>query len=118
MNNAKTLTNPKGGGRVRGKVYPHLQTYPGIQREQRLSWNRMRAQAKFRNELWDISWEQFLDIWAAHWHMRGRAVNSLCLTRVDWHGPWTVDNTKLVSRKAHVQMQGLQKRLRNQNLSK
>jgi hypothetical protein len=63
LKGAKTATNPKGGGRVPGRVYPHLTTYPGIQGEMRLAWNRMRAQAKFRGETWQLSWEDFLKIW-------------------------------------------------------
>jgi hypothetical protein len=118
MPNDKTVTNPRGGGRVKGKVYPHLQNYPGIQKEQRLSWNRMKAQAKFRDEPWDISWEEFRTIWATKWHQRGRDITSLCLTRIDWNEPWTVANTQIVTRLAHVRMQGQQKRIRNQNKSK
>jgi len=61
----KTATNPKGGGRVKGRVYAHLVTYPGIQNEQRMAWNRMKAQAKYRDkqgrqgEKWNLTWEDF-----------------------------------------------------------
>jgi hypothetical protein len=110
MKNAKTPTNPLGGGRVRGKVYPHLQKYPGLLKEIRLAYCRMRAQAKFRSESWDLSWEEFQQLWDGQWHLRGREVMSLCLTRHNWSGPWNMDNTHVVTRLEHLRMQGLHSR--------
>lgn len=101
----KTATNPKGGGRVPGRDYSYLNTYPGAQAEHRLSWCRMRAQAKYRNEGWDLTWEQYQEIWEGKWHLKGRASDDLCLTRIDWSGAWTMDNVNLVFRLEHLRRQ-------------
>jgi hypothetical protein len=101
----KTASNPKGGGRVKGRDYSYLNTYPGAQAEHRLSYCRMRAQAKYRNEGWDITWEQYQEIWEGKWHLKGRASDDLCLTRIDWAGPWTMTNVNLVFRLDHLRRQ-------------
>ena len=101
----KTATNPKGGGRVTGRDYSYLNTYPGVQAEYRMGWSRMKAQAKYRNEGWDLSWEQYQEIWADKWHLKGRGSEDLCLTRIDWQGAWTIDNVNLVFRLDHLQRQ-------------
>lgn len=100
----KTATNPKGGGRVRGRVYAHLVTYPGIQNEQRLAWNRMKAQAKFRDkqgrqgEAWALTWEEFQAIWDRKWHLRGTNKESMVLTKINQEGNWTKDNVEICPR--------------------
>lgn len=94
----KTATNPKGGGRVRGRVYSHLVSFPGIQAEQRLSWSRMKAQAKFREEPWDLSWEDYNQIWDKKWHLRGTEKGSYVLTKIDQSGVWCKDNVEVIPR--------------------
>lgn len=101
----KTLTNPKGGGRPPGPR-PDLQKYPGVLGRMRIAWDRMKAQAKFRNEPWNLSWQDFQDLWEGHWHNRGRSVDDLCLTRIDWTGTWELGNIELVTRKEHYSRQG------------
>ena len=100
----KTATNPKGGGRVKGRVYAHLVTYPGIQNEQRMAWNRMKAQAKYRDkqgrqgEKWNLTWEDFLAIWDKKWHLRGTSKESYVLTKRNQEGSWTKDNVEVCPR--------------------
>jgi hypothetical protein len=101
----KTATNPKGGGRVTGRDYSYLNTYPGEQAEYRMSWSRMKAQAKYRDEGWDLTWEQYQEIWADKWHLKGRGREDLCLTRIDWTGPWSITNVSLVFRIEHLRKQ-------------
>lgn len=94
----KTATNPKGGGRVKGRKYEHLIHFPGAQAEQRLSWSRMKAQAKFRKEIWDLSWEDYKAIWEGKWHLRGTTKESMVLTKINMHLPWTTDNVEICPR--------------------
>jgi len=101
----KTATNPKGGGRVRGRDYSFTNRYPGVTAEHRMGWSRMKAQAKYRNEGWDLTWEQYQDIWMDKWHLKGRGSEDLCLTRIDWAGSWTIDNVSLVFRLDHLKKQ-------------
>ena len=101
----KTATNPKGGGRVTGRDYSYLNTYPGSQSGHRMSWLRMKAQAKYRNEGWDLTWEQYQEVWEGKWHMKGRGSDQLCLTRIDWAGPWNINNISIVFRLEHLRRQ-------------
>ena len=100
----KTPTNPKGGGRVKGRDYSYLYQYPGAQAEQRLSYCRMRAQAKFREkkglagEGWHLTWEEYQEIWAGHWHLRGTTKESHVLTKRDQELDWTKDNVEICPR--------------------
>lgn len=85
---------------------PHLKQFPGILAVIRLSWSRMKAQAKFRNEPWDLSWDDYLAIWEGRWHLRGVIKDSLCLTRRDWSKGWTRDNVEITTRNEHWSRQG------------
>ena len=104
LKSEKTATNPKGGGRVKGRIYAHLVTFPGIQAEQRMSWSRMKAQAKFREkqgragEAWALTWEEFLDIWDTKWHLRGTSKESYVLTKINQEGSWSLDNVEICPR--------------------
>jgi hypothetical protein len=109
----KTTTNPKGGGRISGRDYSYLNTYPGAQAEYRMSWSRMKAQAKYRNEGWNLTWEQYQEIWDGKWHLRGRQPGDLCLTRIDWDGIWDINNVSIVDRETHWKKQGIMTKAKN-----
>ena len=98
LKGVKTATNPKGGGRVKGRIYPNIVTYPGILSEYRMSWCRMKAQAKFRGEEFTITWEEYQAIWEGRWHLRGTYKTSQVLVRKDSSQPWCVDNVEIVVR--------------------
>jgi hypothetical protein len=100
----KTATNPKGGGRVAGRDYSYLTIYPGLQAEHRLSYCRMKAQAKFRQkqgrpgEGWHLTWEEYQKLWEGLWHLRGTTKESYVLTKRDQELDWTVDNVEVCPR--------------------
>jgi hypothetical protein len=113
MTNKKTLSNPRGGGRIKGKPCPNAVKYPGILAEIRFKYCQMRAQAKFRKEEFTLTWDEFQNLWQGRWHLRGRNSNSLCMTRSDWNGPWDKNNTIIVDRLEHLKMEaahGVEKR--------
>lgn len=113
MANPKTSTNPKGGGRKKGVPCPNAVIYPGILAEIRFKYCQMKAQAKFRKEEFLLTWDEFQQLWAGKWHLRGRQSNSLCMTRYDWDGPWDLANTQVVERVEHLRLQsayGVEKR--------
>lgn len=62
------------------------------------SWLRARCQAKYRNEDWHITLEQYLDIWQGLVHLKGRSGDCLVMTRCDTTQPWTIDNIALITR--------------------
>ena len=58
-----------------------------------------RAQANFRNEGWEITIEQWFELWPMDkWVLRGRGTNDLCMVRIDRDRPFSVDNVKLITR--------------------
>ena len=67
--------------------------------EKRIVYLRMRAQARYRMETWDLEWEDFLEVWPDDiWDRRGRTSDCLVLTRRDLKGPWHLDNIHIVTR--------------------
>ncbi len=80
---------------------PNMVKYPGIQAVYRLQWSRMKAQANYRGEVWDITWEEYQNLWEGRWHLRGVHKGSLGMSRRDWQGPWTLDNVEICLREQH-----------------
>lgn len=105
MANPKTLTNPYGGGRTPGPR-PDLVIYPGILATQRRAYCCMRSQAKFRKELFTLTWDRFQELWESKWHQRGLSNTSLCMTRTDHRMPWSDDNTIITTRLEHCSLRG------------
>ena len=58
-----------------------------------------RVSARLRKQDWQMTWEQWRDIWLPNWDQRGRSADALCLVRIDFEGPWSVDNCELVTRR-------------------
>lgn len=78
---------------------PHTWKYKDPrEREQNLSYMRMKAQAHFRKEEFSLSFEEFQSLWQEHWDERGRGSKEYCLTRNDSTLPWDADNTICVQR--------------------
>lgn len=100
MTNPKTATNPKGGGRPPGPQ-PHLVKYPGILAIQRRAYSRMRSQAKYRRELFTLTWDEFYEIWHRVWELRGSGREQLCLSRIDPDLAWSIDNVEIITREQH-----------------
>ena len=71
-----------------------------------VAWHRQRAQATHREEIWTLTFEQWLDCWGEQFDLRGRAAGALCMTRKDWSGDWSSNNIELVTRKEHFVRQG------------
>jgi hypothetical protein len=71
--------------------------------QQHIAWQRMRAQANFRGELYCLTFDEFQMLWNGHWNKRGRKTQDYCLTRIDQDLPWTFDNTVCVQRIEYLQ---------------
>jgi len=83
-----------------------------IEIQRLLTFQRWRAQAKMRGETVSVDYAQWCGIWGDQWYQRGRAIDSLCLTRRDWSKPWTVDNCEIVTRREHFNTRSFKKRQR------
>jgi hypothetical protein len=66
---------------------------------------KAKAQAMFRKEEWKLSIFQWFKIWhdPAMWYNRGRASDSVTLTRVDPTEPWCVENVIIMTRRKQLQ---------------
>lgn len=72
---------------------------------------RAKFQALYRNEAWDLEFSDWCAFWSTPsiWSKRGRASDSLCLTRIEDDLAWSKDNCALVFRIDHLKIKILRK---------
>ena len=65
-----------------------------------LAFQRSACQARYRNEEWQLTFEEFCHFWnnEALWAQRGRKVEALVLTRWDTEKPWNTKNCCIITR--------------------
>ena len=68
------------------------------------AFSKARAQANHRQEPWLMTIEDWFELWRdpQTWSQRGRSPNSVCMTRLDSSGPWSLANTIIVTRSGHL----------------
>lgn len=95
---------------------PHTwRSGPDPQRhDQYIAFLKQRAQARYRAEPWQLTFEEFEALWQHQWHRRGRASEDLCMSRLDYDQPWSVQNCRILSRAEHVRTSSRVKHLRGQ----
>jgi hypothetical protein len=77
--------------------------YTGLDNQKRVAWLRMRAQAKSRGELFELTWEEFKSLWTdALWFYRGSGSEDLGMTRKDRTLSWSINNVIIVERRIHL----------------
>lgn len=69
--------------------------------QQYAAWSQCRAQANYRGEAWQLTFEEYQEIWQGSWHLRGRTKNTLCMSRLDSELPWDRSNSQLITRREH-----------------
>lgn len=95
---------PKQGPR------PHTWKIQGeIPHQQWISWQRAKAQARFRGEPFLLTFEDFQTKWLGYWELRGRGSDDWCLTREDPDGAWEKSNCEVIPRVEHLKRQRLYK---------
>ena len=72
--------------------------------EQYQTWLVHKAQARFRGEDHELTFEQYRDAWCQHdyWQRRGRRSDSICMTRVDAKQSWNVNNIVMETRGDYI----------------
>ena len=65
-------------------------------------WQMSKAQAVFRNEEWNLSFDEYYNIWKDYWHNRGKKVYEYCQSREDPEGAWDKDNMVIITRREHL----------------
>ena len=68
-----------------------------------MAWIRSRAQARHRQEPWQLPFTDYETVWRDRWSQRGRGTWDLCMTRRDPQQPWQLDNVMLITRAEHNQ---------------
>lgn len=83
----------------------------------RLAFLRARAQAKFRHEPWDLTYEEFQNFWkdSERFSQKGFGVDSLVMTRRDRTKSWNINNCCIITRLAQLHIHHA--RLKNQDCS-
>ena len=61
-------------------------------------WVLSKNQARARQQQWDLSREEYDDLWQGKEDKRGRSSDSLSLCRVDLNKPWSKENCVLMTR--------------------
>lgn len=85
---------------------PHVWKVQGqVPHQQSVAYQRMKAQAKYRNEAFELTFEEFQQLWMNRWDQRGRGADQYCLTRQDPDQPWNTANCQCVTRKEYLQRQ-------------
>lgn len=66
---------------------------------------RQRANAVRRGIKWDISFEEWWNVWqqSGKWEERGREAHQYCMSRKNDNGPYSVENVKIVTMKENSQ---------------
>lgn len=58
-----------------------------------------KAQARFRDEPWDLTFEDYYSFWRGNTHLRGRREDCKSLTRINDRAPWTKSNCVMANRR-------------------
>lgn len=64
-------------------------------------WMLSKNQADYRDEPWNISLEEYTEMWSQDdaWLRRGRSLDDLILSRIDFEKGWSLDNVHLQTRR-------------------
>lgn len=75
------------------------------------AWLKHKAQAAYRGEEYSLTWRQWQKIWTNElWDQRGRAIDDVCLTRIDPEKSWNYKNCEIITRHQQFIRQGAAKR--------
>lgn len=96
------------GWHTKGKLRPQVwKTGPDpVLHEMYHCWQVQKAQCKFRDEEFNLTFEEYSKFWKKDWAKRGRTPDAICMTRIDWDGAWEIGNVELLSRAEHFKRQG------------
>ena len=85
----------------KGRPYGIYKHEDPVLRAQHTAFHRMRAQAKHRGDLFELTFEEFESVWNGRWEQRGRKPHELCMRRIDATLPWRLDNITVIERSEH-----------------
>jgi hypothetical protein len=108
------MAGKKGrGGRHRGQ-YPDLWISgpDPLDHDKFVKWHKHRSQARFRGEPYDLTFQDWLDIWRdpQDWYNRGTSCDAVCLTMSDLELGWTKGNVEIITRAEQLRRHGERRR--------
>lgn len=69
-------------------------------------WVNQRNQARWRGESYQLTFDQYCELWKDHWHNRGRHAEQYCMWRADDRLAWTVANVRITTRSVQLAIAG------------
>lgn len=91
---------PRRGTGTRGpKIRPErwISGPDVVEHDKYYAWLKHQAQARYRGEQHDITWEQWQQLWTTDcWLNRGRSKHCNMLVRINNQGAWTLSNVKMI----------------------
>jgi hypothetical protein len=92
-------------------IRPHTWKVQGeIPHKQYTAWLRAKAQARYRGEQWDLTFDEFQTLWHGYWSRRGRGTLSYVMSRHDPDGAWDTTNAACMQRIEYLKRQQEYKR--------
>lgn len=74
-----------------------------VQQDKYYAYLRHRAQARFRSEPYELTWEQWDRAWTPElWAQRGRSVDSYCIIRINPRLSWNESNIAIITRREQL----------------
>ena len=74
-----------------------------LKHEKYYAWLKHRSQARYRGEPYDITWEDWEQLWSDEdFLQRGRSRDSLCLGRRNLKQSWSLENCYVGTRAEHL----------------
>ena len=71
-------------------------------REKYYAWHKHRAQARYRNEAYDLTFEDWQTLWSDEDFLkRGRGNHCLSLCRLHSKDSWNINNVEIITRMEH-----------------
>jgi hypothetical protein len=69
-----------------------------IRRSKYYAYLKHKAQAKYRREDYELTWEEWEEFWEKDWDNRGRSLTSSILIRIDNTQSWSKSNCTITIR--------------------
>lgn len=78
-----------------------------LRHEKYYAYLKHRAQCNYRQEFYTLTWEDWESLWDDELFLkRGRRGVDLCLSRIDFNLPWSLNNVVITSRREHLKRNG------------
>lgn len=75
-----------------------------LTREKYYAYSKHKAQAKYRKEEYDLTWEDWQSMWTDELFLkRGRGREDLCMQKINPDDAWSLYNVEIVTRIEHLQ---------------